>query len=98
MLNRILVALVGIPVLMYVYYSGGIPLLVFTNAVIGIGLYEFYKMSELAGQKPFSKLGICAGLVIPNLIYFSDPLKMNVRILLPLTALIIYRHYGDKNF
>ncbi len=26
MLNRILVALVGIPVLMYVYYSGGLPL------------------------------------------------------------------------
>ena len=37
MLNRILVALVGIPVLMYVYYSGGLPLLVFTNAVIVSG-------------------------------------------------------------
>ena len=89
MLNRILVALVGIPVLMYVYYSGGLPLLLFTNAVIGIGLYEFYKMSELAGQKPFSKLGICAGLVVPNLIYFSNPLKMDTLILLPVVALII---------
>lgn len=89
MLNRILVALVGIPVLMYVYYSGGLPLLVFTNAVIGIGLYEFYKMSELAGQKPFSKLGTCAGLVVPNLIYFSNPLKMDTLILLPVVALII---------
>ena len=89
MLNRILVALVGIPVLMYVYYSGGLPLLLFTNAVIGIGLYEFYKMSELAGQKPFSKLGICAGLIIPNLIYFSNPLKMDTLILLPVVALVI---------
>ncbi|WP_300356834.1 phosphatidate cytidylyltransferase [Fusobacterium sp.] len=89
MLNRILVALIGIPILMYVYYSGGIPLLVFTNIIVGIGLYEFYKMSELSGQKPFSKLGILAGLTIPNLIYFLDPLKMGVYLFLPLSALII---------
>ena len=89
MINRILVALVGIPVLMFVYYSGGFPLLVFTNAVIAVGLYEFFKMSELAGQKPFTKLGIGAGLVIPNLIYFSNPLKMDIIILLPLVVMIV---------
>lgn len=89
MLNRILVALIGIPVLMYVYYSGGFPLLVFTNLIIGIGLYEFYKMSEMAGQKPFTKLGICAGLALPNLIYFSNPLKMDVLILLPMVLLMV---------
>ena len=89
MINRILVALVGIPVLMYIYYAGGFPLLVFTNAVIGIGLYEFFKMSELSGQKPFAKLGMAAGLVIPNIIYFSNPLKTDVIILMPLAALMI---------
>lgn len=89
MVNRILVALIGIPILMYIYYSGGFPLLLFANAVIGIGLYEFYKMSELAGQKPFSKLGICTGLVIPNLIYFSEPLKMDTLIFLPIVFLMI---------
>ncbi len=89
MINRILVALIGIPVLMYVYYSGGFPLLLFTNIIIGIGLYEFFKMSEMAGQKPFTKLGIGAGLIIPNLIYFSNPLQMDVLILFPLVALLV---------
>ena len=90
MLNRILVALVGIPVLMYVYYSGGIPLLVFTNIIIGIGLYEFYKMSELSGQKPFSKLGICTGLMIPNLIYFLKPLNVDFFMFFPIVVLMIF--------
>lgn len=89
MINRILVALVGIPVLMYVYYSGGFPLLIFTNIVVAIGLYEFFKMSELSGQKPFVKLGMAAGLAVPNLIYFSDPLKMDIVILLPFVFLMI---------
>lgn len=89
MINRILVALVGIPILMYILYSGGFPLLVFTNLVVGIGLYEFFKMAEMAGKKPFTKLGICAGLVIPNLLYFSDPLKMDLIIFVPLVALTI---------
>ena len=89
MINRILVALVGIPVLMFVYYSGGFPLLVFTNAVVAIGLYEFFKMSEMAGQKPFTRLGIIAGIAVPNLIYFADPLKADMLILFPLVALLV---------
>lgn len=89
MINRILVALAGIPVLMYIYYKGGFPLLVFANVVIGIGLYEFFKMSELSGQKPFTKLGMAAGLAVPNIIYFSNPLKTDIVILLPLAVLMI---------
>ena len=89
MLNRILVGLIGIPILMYVYYSGGISLLIFTNLIVGIGLYEFYKMTEFSGKNPFSKLGIIFGLVIPNLIFFSNPLKTDLFILLPLTLLVI---------
>ena len=50
--NRVLVALIGIPLLLFVYAGEsffrinlyGLPMLIFTNLVIGIGTYEFYKM------------------------------------------------------
>lgn len=50
MLSRIIVALIGIPVLIGVLYYGGLPLLVFTNIIVGIGAYEFYQMAEIGGK------------------------------------------------
>ena len=55
MINRILIALLGIPALMFIYYSGGIYLLALTNIIVGIGLFEFYRMSEAIGIKPYKK-------------------------------------------
>ena len=49
MLSRIIVALLGIPILIGVLYYGGLPLLVFTNIIVGIGAYEFYQMAEIGG-------------------------------------------------
>lgn len=90
MLNRILVGLIGIPILMYVYYTGGMSLLIFTNLIIGIGLYEFYRMAKSSGKKPFSKLGILFGLTIPNIIYFSNLNNIEIPIFLPVATFIIF--------
>lgn len=90
MLNRILVGIIGIPILMYVYYSGGVLLLTFTNLIVGIGLYEFYRMAQLAGKNPFLKLGIIFGLFIPNLIYFSNSLGSKQLLFLPLIILTTF--------
>ncbi|MDP0492738.1 MAG: phosphatidate cytidylyltransferase [Fusobacterium sp. JB021] len=89
MLNRILVAILGIPLLIYIFYMGGFPLLVFTNGIIGIGLYEFYKMAEDFGNKPYLKIGILTGLTIPNLIYFLSPSESSLILFLPLVFLFI---------
>ncbi|MGL5099534.1 MAG: phosphatidate cytidylyltransferase, partial [Fusobacteriaceae bacterium] len=58
MLNRILIALLGIPALAYIYYTGGIFLLFFTNVIVGIALYEFYNMAILSGKKCYKSFGI----------------------------------------
>lgn len=70
MLNRILVAILGIPILMFIYLKGDICLLLLSSIIIGIGLYEFYKMSEVIDIKPYKKLGILTGILIPNTMYF----------------------------
>ena len=78
--NRVLVALIGIPLLLFVYAGEsffrinlyGLPMLIFTNLVIGIGIYEFYKMIKVLGKEVYDKFGIIVALIIPNLVYLSN--------------------------
>ena len=88
MLNRILVALIGIPLLITVLLKGDFLLLLFVNFVILVGLFEFYKMAEIGGKKPDVNLGYIAGLAIPNIIYFTN-VDNSTLILMPITLLTI---------
>ncbi|MGL4988056.1 MAG: phosphatidate cytidylyltransferase, partial [Cetobacterium sp.] len=88
MLNRILVALLGIPLLLTILLKGGFLLLLFVNFIVLVGLFEFYKMAEIGGKKPEVKLGYLAGLAIPNIIYFSN-VNDTTLILMPITILTI---------
>ena len=72
MKSRILVAIFGIPLLFYILYSGGPLLLLFTNVIIGVSLHEYYNMMESSGRTPYRKLGMLAGLAIPNILYLSQ--------------------------
>jgi len=78
--NRVLVALIGVPLLLFVYAGEsffkinlyGLPMLIFTNLVIGIGTYEFYKMIKISGKEVYDKFGIIVAITIPNLVYLSN--------------------------
>ena len=78
--NRVLVALIGVPLLLFIYAGEsffrinlyGLPMLIFTNLVVGIGIYEFYKMIKISGKEVYDKFGIIVALIIPNLVYFSN--------------------------
>ena len=78
--NRVLVALIGIPLLLFVYAGEsffrinlyGLPMLIFTNLVIGIGTYEFYKMVKISGKEVYDKFGMIVAIIIPNLVYLSS--------------------------
>ena len=78
--NRVLVALIGVPLLLFIYAGEsffrinlyGLPMLIFTNLVIGIGIYEFYKMIKVLGKEVYDKFGIIVALIIPNLVYLSN--------------------------
>ncbi|MGL6115476.1 phosphatidate cytidylyltransferase [Cetobacterium sp. SF1] len=88
MINRIIVALIGIPILVFILLNGGLPLLLFSNLIILIGIYEFYKMAELGGKKPFKELGYIGALLIPNLIYFY-PTNLEVAMIFPIVAVLL---------
>ncbi|WP_338990211.1 phosphatidate cytidylyltransferase [Fusobacterium animalis] len=78
--NRVLVALIGVPLLLFIYAGEsffrinlyGLPMLIFTNLVIGIGTYEFYKMIKISGKEVYDKFGIIVAIIIPNLVYISN--------------------------
>ena len=78
--NRVLVALIGVPLLVFIYAGEsffrinlyGLPMLIFTNLVIGVGIYEFYKMVKVLGKEVYDKFGIIVALIIPNLVYLSN--------------------------
>ncbi|MEG0729935.1 MAG: phosphatidate cytidylyltransferase, partial [Cetobacterium sp.] len=89
MINRLLVALIGIPILILVLIKGGFLLLIFCNLIIAIGMYEFYRMAELGGKRPSKRLGYVAGILIPNLIYFSSPDNIGVAIAFPIVLTVL---------
>ena len=78
--NRVLVALIGVPLLLFIYAGEsffrinlyGLPMLIFTNLVIGVGIYEFYKMVKVLGKEVYDKFGILVAITIPNLVYLSN--------------------------
>ena len=78
--NRVLVALIGVPLLLFVSAGEsffkinlyGLPMLIFTNLVIGVGIYEFYKMVKVLGKEVYDKFGIIVAIIIPNLVYLSN--------------------------
>ena len=78
--NRVLVALIGVPLLLFIYAGEsffrinlyGLPMLIFTNLVIAVGIYEFYKMVTVLGKEVYDKFGIIVAIIIPNLVYLSN--------------------------
>lgn len=95
MLNRVLIAIFGIPALAYIYYNGGILLLIFVNLIIGFGMYEFFNMAEKSGKPVYRNLGIAVGLLSANLLYMKNlemPFIGNMELLIITTMVImIYR-------
>jgi len=60
--SRLLTASVGVPVIIVCSLVGGIPFLLAMNLIIGAGLFEFYRMMEAKGIRPFKTVGVAAGL------------------------------------
>lgn len=73
--NRVLVALIGIPLLVFIYTNisfKGFPLFIFSLFVVGVGLSEFYKMIEASGKEVYNKFGIVAGLLVVFVTYYNN--------------------------
>lgn len=64
--------MLGIPAVLYLISTGGVPFAVFITVVIMVALYEFYSLKRAAGIKPISWLGILSAIPI-SIFYYQYP-------------------------
>ena len=62
MLSRLFIILLFVPFLLWIFLKGDILLLIFTMVIIGMSLYEFYKMLKDKGYEVASRIGMGLGL------------------------------------
>lgn len=64
LLQRVLVAIVGVPVLVWLVLIGGFPFMVFVAIVSLIAQWEFYKMGEIKGAIPSVRVALSVSVVL----------------------------------
>ena len=108
--DRVIVAILLVPTLLFVYVGESffhidlkaLPILIFTNLVVGIGTYEFYSMIKKSGREVYDKFGIIVALLIPNALYlkyyiissFED--KTVEILILAVILMLIHRIFTNK--
>jgi len=95
---RLLTALVGVPVTIVCSLVGGIPFLLAMNFVIGFGLFEFYRMMEAKGIRPYKTVGVVAGLIVSWYVYFQGGVFSGLFITIVLVWIMVlelFRRDGD---
>ncbi|MBD3347649.1 MAG: phosphatidate cytidylyltransferase [Candidatus Eisenbacteria bacterium] len=95
---RLLTAAVGVPAVIVCSLVGGYPFILAINFVIGLGLYEFYRMLESKGIKPYKTVGVVAGLVVAWYVYFQGGFFSSLFItlvLLTIMVLELFRRDGE---
>jgi phosphatidate cytidylyltransferase len=69
---RVVSSVLFIPVLIFIAWNGGIYYLCLIELGIWLGAYEFFKILEIRGLKPYTFLGITAALVLGWNAYFAS--------------------------
>ncbi len=77
-LKRIIISIIFLPCMLIIARRGGIYFLIMVEIVILAGIWEFYRMVEQKGLKPFKFIGMAAGLLIPVLYFFRSQDSVNV--------------------
>ena len=96
--SRLMTASVGVPITVVCALVGGIPFLLAMNLVIGAGLFEFYRMMEAKGIKPYKTVGVAAGLGVSWYVYFLGGVFSSLFITLVLIGIMtmeLFRKDGE---
>ena len=75
--QRILTAVVAIPIILFLCMSGGIYFLGFIVLASAMALREFYKLAETKGAKPLVAMGLVSGFFV-NLSFYHAKLQIFV--------------------
>ena len=72
--TRVIVAIVGIPLLLFLAMQGGVLFFIFVALVSGLALHEFYALARAKGVFPQAGLGLAFGLCV-NVAFFYGKLQ-----------------------
>lgn len=70
--QRILTAIIALPIVIYLLVVGGIPFSILIGAAVFVGLHEFFVMMEARGFKPMKTTGYVLGVAFVVVAHFSD--------------------------
>ncbi len=63
--RRVIVALIGAPIVVWVIWLGDAPLATLASALAAIGAWEFYRIARGAGSAPIAPVGIAIAACVP---------------------------------
>jgi phosphatidate cytidylyltransferase len=89
LLPRVLVGVVGVPLLAFVALRGGLFLLVLVDLLIVLGLWEFYRLLAAKGIRPHAFLGIGGGLFLSWQVYFAWDIGIRAILTILLMAIMV---------
>jgi len=85
---RVAASVVFIPCFIVITRTGGYHFIALVNALIFIGMWEFYRMLEAKGIHAYKSIGIICGLVLSWYVFFRDGMYANLFLTLALIALM----------
>lgn len=75
--KRVLASAIFLPCLIIIARRGGFYYLALIDIMILVGLWEFYKMMEAKGLRPYKALGIMSGLALSWYVFFQQGVYAN---------------------
>jgi phosphatidate cytidylyltransferase len=75
--KRVLASVIFLPCLFIIARRGGFYYLALIDIMILVGLWEFYKMMEAKGLRPYKALGILSGLALSWYVFFQQGVYAN---------------------
>jgi phosphatidate cytidylyltransferase len=81
-------SVIFIPCVVVITNTGGYHFLLLVNAVIFVGMWEFYRMMEAKGIRPYKMIGILCSLVLSWYVFFRNGMYANFFLTLVLVVLM----------
>ena len=75
--TRVLVALIAIPVILWLTMLGGYYFFFLITVISSLTLYEFYGLAEAKGAAPLKTLGLIAGVII-NAVFVYERFQVDI--------------------
>lgn len=95
--HRIIVALIGIPLILFLIHVGGIPFLLFVLIIIALGLREFYGLIQRKNTTSLKSIGIISALILAISIYFNvDNVEIGVFVTILMLVLFLWKLYTQR--